>query len=196
MEKQKERIPLQNRMWAITPRKALVVGVVGVFTIGLLDMISGYELGFFVFYFISVALVAWRSGVAKGCLVAGVSAAIWYFVDYHTGKHYSHPFYSWWNAGIRLAAFLFVAYSIATIQRLLTAAHCEVAELRHFLRICAWCRKIATPEGQWVSMETFFETHTKSEITHGICPECAKSCVANLSRETEEECPPHIRKRR
>ena len=179
--------------------RVVITSVAGVFVLGLLDVVSGYELGFFLFYFLPVAFVAWRCGATKGYLIAALCAAVWSFAEYHSGRPHSSNFFLWWNASIRFVAFLFVAATLSTIQRLLTEARAEVAELRQFLRVCAWCRKIATPQGQWVSMETFFEDHTQTQITHGICPECAKGQIDSLHREVEREneetFPPHLRSR-
>lgn len=39
--------------------------------------------------------------------------------------------------------------------------------------VCAWCgHKIKTDRGQWVNVEQYIRTHTESEVSHGICPDC------------------------
>ena len=177
----------------MTTRTTFLAGIAGALLIGMLSFVCNPELGLFLFYFFPIALVAWRSGPTKGCLLAVWSAIVWCFADYYSGRTFTSDFYLWWNAGIRLVAFLFVAVSLSTIRRLLADACSEVASLRRFLRMCAWCRKIATPDGQWISIESFFTNHTKSDVTHSICPECAKSVVSDLGRDNTEPYPDGLR---
>ncbi len=177
----------------MTTRTTFLAGIAGTLLIGTLSFICNPELGLFLFYFFPIALVAWRSGSTMGCVLAVWSALVWCFADYYSGRTCLSDFYLWWNAGIRLVAFLFVAVSLSTIQRLLADARREVASLRSFLRMCAWCRKIATPDGQWISIEAYFANHTKSEISHSICPECAKTVVDSLGGEHTEAYPEGLR---
>ena len=57
----------------------------------------------------------------------------------------------------------------AQLQKALGA----IKTLKGLLPVCAWCgRKIETEEGEWVPMETYIESHSEAQFTHGICPEC------------------------
>lgn len=39
--------------------------------------------------------------------------------------------------------------------------------------VCAWCgHRIKTDRGEWVNVEQYIRTHTESEVSHGICPDC------------------------
>ncbi|GAV21359.1 two-component system, NarL family, sensor histidine kinase UhpB [Mariprofundus micogutta] len=39
--------------------------------------------------------------------------------------------------------------------------------------LCAWCgRTIRDDDGQWVGLESYFETHTDAKVSHGMCPDC------------------------
>lgn len=44
--------------------------------------------------------------------------------------------------------------------------------LGNFLPICAHCKKIRDTDDSWVSVEKYISNHSKTEFTHGICPEC------------------------
>jgi hypothetical protein len=45
--------------------------------------------------------------------------------------------------------------------------------LSGLLPICAWCKKIRDDQGYWTQVETYLQSHTNAEFTHGICPDCA-----------------------
>lgn len=46
------------------------------------------------------------------------------------------------------------------------------------LRVCGWCKRVATGEGTWLEVEDavralrLFEAPVLPQITHGICPDC------------------------
>lgn len=57
----------------------------------------------------------------------------------------------------------------------LEEALATIKTLSGLVPICAWCgRKIQDEQNQWVTVESYVETHSKATFTHGICPECLK----------------------
>jgi hypothetical protein len=38
--------------------------------------------------------------------------------------------------------------------------------------VCSWCKKIRTPEGEWLTLETFLHRYFGALCTHSICEEC------------------------
>ena len=61
-----------------------IVSFTVLLVIGWLDYITGYEFGFFIFYFIPVAIAAWYCGPKDGIYVAIASAVCWYLSDLYT----------------------------------------------------------------------------------------------------------------
>ncbi len=61
-------------------------------------------------------------------------------------------------------------------QRLLKRLH----YLEEFLRVCSWCRKVCH-DGKWLTMEEYFNSKFATQTSHGMCPECMKEAVKNLS---------------
>ena len=59
-------------------------------------------------------------------------------------------------------------------QALLNAQN-EIASLRDTLPICARCKSIRNDEGYWQQIETYFQEHSNSDLSHGICPECEEA---------------------
>jgi DNA-binding response OmpR family regulator len=50
----------------------------------------------------------------------------------------------------------------------------RVKSLTGLLPICADCKKIRTPSGDWVQMETYISSHSEAMFTHGFCDNCTK----------------------
>jgi hypothetical protein len=61
--------------------------------------------------------------------------------------------------------------TIAELQQTLE----EVHRLRGLLPMCAWCSKIRNETGDWKDLATYVTDHTTARVTHGICPECART---------------------
>ena len=65
---------------------------------------------------------------------------------------------------------------ILSTRKLLDRLH----YLEGFLRVCAWCRNVEH-EGQWISMEDYFNRRFNIKSSHGMCPEC----FAKVTKENE-----------
>jgi hypothetical protein len=61
------------------------------------DYVTGYEFGFFVFYFIPVALVAWYGSRTAGVAFAVLSGFCWYLADRLSLHPYSNAFLIYWR---------------------------------------------------------------------------------------------------
>jgi PAS domain S-box-containing protein len=54
----------------------------------------------------------------------------------------------------------------------LTTALAEVRQLKAFLPICSYCKRIRDDHDYWQQVEKYIGDHTGSKFSHGICPEC------------------------
>jgi len=152
--------------------------------IGWIDWRSGYELNFFVFYFIPVSIAAWFIGIELAVIISIVCGFVWAFVDKMSGHNYSSTFFAVWNTLIRLSSFLLIGWSINKINILLKSekdnaeslrkALLEIRVLECFLSICCVCKKIRNEDGNWQQMESYISEHSGTRFSHGYCPECAK----------------------
>ncbi len=97
--------------------------------IGWLDYITGYEFGFFIFYFIPVAIAAWYCGRKEGTGAAIASAICWYLSDRFTHHPYSHSYFIYWEMFMRLISFLTTALTLAKIRDLVLNEERMIAEL-------------------------------------------------------------------
>ncbi len=56
----------------------------------------------------------------------------------------------------------------------------EIKTLQGIIPICASCKKIRDDKGYWNQIETYIHEHSEAEVSHGICPECAKKLYPDL----------------
>ncbi len=56
----------------------------------------------------------------------------------------------------------------------LQAAHAEIKTLRGILPFCSHCKKIRNDQGEWENIDKYIHTNSDADISHSICPECAK----------------------
>lgn len=105
------------------------VSVASLALIGWLDYITGYEFGFFIFYFVPVAIAAWYCGRKEGTGAAIASAICWYLSDRLTHHPYSHAVFIYWEMFMRLISFLTTALTLAKIRDLVLNEERMIAEL-------------------------------------------------------------------
>jgi hypothetical protein len=165
----------------------IIIAVVSVLILGVVDWLTGYELNFFVFYFLPVSLSAWFLGFGVSIALAVLSGIVWFIADALTGHVYSSHVYAIWNAVIRLASFVAIGWSISRMRHALDREHeaktalgrmlSKIKVLEAFLPICAECKKIRDHEGEWQPFEIYIGKHSDSQFSHGYCPECARKAI-------------------
>ena len=169
-----------------------------VLAIGYIDYITGYELGFFVFYFLPIALAAWKVTSTSSYLISILSASVWFLSDTLSGHPYSSVFFEFWDTAIRLVSFLIIAYTTSKIRFLLTkerettqalqAAMNQIKTLSGLIPICASCKKIRDDKGYWNQLEAYIQQHSEAEFSHGFCPDCMKKLYGvDLEEDTNSK---------
>lgn len=161
--------------------------------VGWLDYLTGPEVSFFVFYFLPLAFVGGYTTRKVAIGLSGAAAVIWFVVDHFLDEHvYAWWMAQYWNALVRLMAFLIVALAFWYIQiqlereqhlnRDLSAALATVKKLSGFLPICASCKNIRNDHGYWERIEAYIREHSEAEFTHSICPACMERLYPELPR--------------
>jgi sigma-B regulation protein RsbU (phosphoserine phosphatase) len=56
----------------------------------------------------------------------------------------------------------------------------EIGQLRELIPICSWCHRVRQDRGYWERVEEYVGRRTGARITHGLCPECVKTQLAQL----------------
>jgi hypothetical protein len=97
--------------------------------IGGLDYVTGYELGFFIFYFIPVAISSWYCGRRLGLQIAFGSALVWYLSDKYTFHPYSESYFIYWEMFMRLLSFLTTTMTISRIRVMVLNEERLISEL-------------------------------------------------------------------
>lgn len=172
-------------------RSAFAWGALAVMIVpalGMIDWVTGYELNFFVFYFLPVSMGAWFLGFIAAVSLAVLSAGAWFGADVLTGHVYTSHVYFVWNTMVRLVAFLAIGWCISKIRQLLDRERESAQSLRRslsqikvletFLPICAQCKKIRDQQGVWQQLEVYIGQHSNTQFTHSYCPECARKIMA------------------
>jgi hypothetical protein len=78
--------------------QVLLIGFADLAVTVITDYVTGYELGFFIFYVLPLSFIVWFGARQSGLLVAVISALLWLLVDMASGYTYSHPLIPIWNA--------------------------------------------------------------------------------------------------
>jgi hypothetical protein len=136
----------------LDPAIVSAVSVVVLLFIGWLDYLTGYEFGFFIFYFIPVSISAWFGGERPGLVVACASALCWFLSDKFTYHPYSKAYFIYWEMFMRWISFLTTAVTISRIKRFLLneerlnaeiqRARLEVGELKARVRCTGPCDRL------------------------------------------------------
>jgi len=93
--------------------------LLGFSLIGALDLLTGYEYSFSLFYVIPISLFTWLLGQRPGILASFVSAFVWLWADVASGHYYAHPFLPPWNTLIWLSFFIIITLLLSAIKNAL-----------------------------------------------------------------------------
>jgi hypothetical protein len=170
----------------------VLLSIITVVIVGYLDWLTGYELNFFVFYFIPISVGAWFLGMSGGVIMGLISTIVWFWVDILTHAPHSSQYYVVWNTCIRLAAFQSIGYSVAKIHDLifrerrltikLNQSLLEIKTMEAILPICCQCKKIRDDKGNWQQIESYIREHSNTEFSHGYCPECGQKALHEIKQ--------------
>lgn len=84
---------------------------------GVIDLATGYEYSFAVFYLIPVSIAAWYDNKYMTTVTIVLSALTWLYADYEAGHHYSSSIIPFWNTCARLGFFSVFAFLLFKIKR-------------------------------------------------------------------------------
>ncbi len=110
----RERSSLEQRsqhFWTTT-------GLFLVVLVANIDVLTGPEISFAIFYLVPIALVTWFTGRSLGVVASLASAVAWFIADSLSGTAYSHPLVAFWNGSTRLAFFLMATFFLPLLQTL------------------------------------------------------------------------------
>lgn len=73
------------------------------------------------------------------------------------------------------------ALTLSRVQERLRGTEEKLAELSHFIAICAGCKQVRDESGAWQDIELYLRHVTERELTHGICPGCRDRLYGGVS---------------
>lgn len=59
----------------------------------------------------------------------------------------------------------------------------KISNLETMLPMCANCKQTRDEQGNWKSIETYIEEKRGLQVTHGVCPKCAKLLYGDRSKK-------------
>ena len=85
---------------------------------------------------------------------------------------------NWRESVLETLIVLLVATPVMILtKRLVSRLH----YLEGFLRVCAWCKNLEY-DGEWISLEEFFERKFQTSTSHGMCPACKAEMTAKTKK--------------
>ena len=142
------------------------------------DYAGGPGSQFPVFYVIPVALAAWYSGrgSAVALAVAVPLAHLLFLVRAAPQPVQLEALAIPVGTTIFRGAVIFVmALWFARLSGHERALHRHVQQLEGLLPICAFCKSIRNASGDWETLETYIESRSGAEFSHGFCGRCGKT---------------------
>lgn len=160
--------------------------------IGVIDYLTGYEIGMAVFYLLPIGLLSWLINRKAGIIMSVISTVTIISTDILAGKVIQNYFTDSWNLFIHFSFFTIVVYLIyqekmssdkneILILKLQKALD-EIKTLSSLLSTCSFCKKIRDDNGHWKQIELFV-SDKNAEFSHGICPECKDNLYPELAKK-------------
>jgi len=75
----------------------------------------------------------------------------------------------------------------------LNKAFAQIKTLKGIVPICCSCKKIRDDQGYWQQLELYLHEHSEADLSHGICPDCARKLYPGLKLEGLEKAEPPAR---
>jgi len=111
-----------------------------------------------------IILLTARQGVAE--TVKGMAAGA---DDYVTKPYHREELLVRLQVGVRIVSLQSrLADRVAELEK---AAE-QVKKLERILPICGYCKKVRDDHDYWQNVESYVTTHTDTEFSHGVCPNC------------------------
>jgi len=171
-------------IWAIALLLNLIIGVI--------DYLTGYEIGMEVFYLMPIGILSWFVNRNAGLIMSVISTVTFIIADLLAGKVIQNYLIESWNALVHFGFFIVTVYLISEekiisennkilIDKLQKSID-EIKTLSGLLPICSACKKIRDDDGYWQQIEHYISEYTGARFSHGICPDCREKLYPGLGK--------------
>jgi hypothetical protein len=161
--------------------------------IGIIDYLTGYEIGMGVFYLLPIGLLSWFINRKAGIVMAVISAATIITADISAGKVIQNYFIDFWNLFVHFSFFTIVVYLVyqekvssdknEMLEVRLQKALDEIKTLSGLLPICSSCKKICDSGDCWKQLELYVSENINAKFNHSICPECKENLYPEFAEK-------------
>lgn len=103
----------------LPPRTLAALAALLLAFISWLDIVTGPELAFSIFYLAPIVLASWYLRWAHAVVFVAASGALWLLADQLAGSVYAQPGTAWWNTAVRTSVFLVVAFIVTALKNAL-----------------------------------------------------------------------------
>ncbi|MBI3940344.1 MAG: HAMP domain-containing histidine kinase [Acidobacteria bacterium] len=152
-------------------------GFVFLFLIAAVDLMTGPEIAFSVFYLAPISLVVWSAGRGLGILASLTGAALWVLADVAAGQQYSHFLLPYWNGAVRLGFFLVVTFLMSSFKAALEREKWTVAREQRRMFVVLM-EQLYTPIAGILG--------NASLLAREDLPPAAKLCVSEIRQFAEQ----------
>lgn len=84
--------------------------------VGFLDVVTGTEIHFLIFYLVPIALASWYINRNTGIYLAVMCSLVWVVADSLDGRGYSSSWIAGWNFLMRTGAFIILSLSLSQLR--------------------------------------------------------------------------------
>jgi len=157
----------------VTHRKLVAASLIGLSLVILaFDYVYGPQIRFPILFIIPIWLALWYFGKKLALSLAIILPLIRF--GFNLFREIDIALWeSAINAVLRIITFVFIVY---VTHYAIQAKDLEkrVQKLEGILPICSFCKRIRVGDNEWVRLEEYITTHTEAQLSHGLCPDCAR----------------------
>lgn len=95
----------------------ITVNIILLLCIGLLDYITGYEIGILLFYLIPIGFAAWFGGRYPSFIISSLGVCTIAGTDFIAGKKYGHALVEIWNLLTHLSFFVVYGVLLSSLRK-------------------------------------------------------------------------------
>src|SRR4051812_3351939 len=108
-----------NYLKVQSPAKILFLATAGLLFVGCMDFwVAGQDVRVGIFCLIPVVLAVYFAGPRLGMAMAFLAATMWLVLDLMGRKHYSHLYYAYVNACVRLVFYMVTVYAVTAWKQI------------------------------------------------------------------------------
>ena len=160
-----------RRWWLYAGAAALLAAITWI------DYVTGYEFGFFIFYFVPVAVAAWYGSRAAGFAFAVVAGICWYLSDRLSLHPYPNAWLIYWETFMRMVSFLTTAVTLSHLRSYLRQREDLLHVVSHDLR---------SPLGALVGQATLLKKRSGGDAKAGARVEAILRCASRMDAMIED----------